>query len=292
MKTKAILATDLSQAADLLIQCSDFYKELGIKEITLFHALGVEYMNFYGYVNMDKTQNRLTELKAILDEKGFKSNIELKEGLPYFELESYTKGMDDAIIIAGSSGKGFLKGMVLGSTVNHLVKHTKQSILVIKCKEVQGDSNNISPELSCLTSNQCVLFPTDFSENAQHAFQFLLENVAPNAKTIDLLHVQDEQVMKYRSESEIKKYNETDEARLAEMKEKVFAISNANVRTEVVSGNPTQEILKRLKEHDCSLVVMGKQGKGFIEEFIVGSVTRKVLEESVINTLIIPNPQT
>ena len=291
MKTKAILATDLSQAADLLIQCSDSYKELGIREITLFHALGVEYMNFYGYVNMEKTQNRLTELKAILDEKGFKTNIELKEGLPYFELESFTKDMDDAIIIAGSSGKGFLKGIVLGSTVNHLVKHTKQPILVIKCKQVQGDAHHILPELSCSSLNQSVLFPTDFSENAQHAFGFLLENVAPNAKTIDLLHVQDDQIMKYRSESEIKKFNETDEARLAEMKEKIQAVSNANVRTDVVSGNPSQAILKRLKEHDYSLVVMGKQGKGFIEEFIVGSVTRKVLEESGINTLIVPNPQ-
>lgn len=238
MKTKAILATDLSQAADLLIQCSDYYKEFGIKEITVFHTLGVEYMSFYGLFNLDNTQKRLTELKAILDEKGFTTTIEMREGLPYFELDAYTKGMDDAIIIAGSSGKGFLKGMVLGSTVNHLIKHTKKPLLVVKCKEVKGDSKTVLPELSCSTSNQCVLFPTDFSEHAQQAFQLLLENIVPYAKTIDLLHVQDEQVMKHRSHSEIEKFNETDKVRLAEMKEKVLSVSNATVRTEVVLGNP------------------------------------------------------
>ncbi|MFN3996181.1 universal stress protein [Algoriphagus sp.] len=291
MKKKAILATDLSQAADLLIQCSAFYKELEIEEVILFHALGVEYMNFYGYVNLDKTQKRLSELKAILEEKGFKTSIELREGLPYLELEAFTKEMDDAIIISGSSGKGFLKGMALGSTVNHLIKYTRQPLLVVRCSEVKGDSNSISPELTCSTSNQCILFPTDFSENSQHAFQFLLENVAPNAKTIDLLHVQDQHVMKYRSESEIGKFNTIDIARLAEMKKKVMAVSKASVRTEVVLGNPTKEILNRIKELNCSLVVIGKQGRGFIEEFILGSVTRKVLEESGINTLIVPNPQ-
>lgn len=291
MKKKAIIATDLSKTADLLIQCSDLYKELGVEEIILFHALGVEYMNFYGYVNLDNTKKRLSELKAILEKKGFKTSVELREGLPYLELEAFTKGMDDAIIISGSSGKGYLKGMVLGSTVNHLVKHTKQPLLIVRCTEVQDDSNAISPAMSCATSNQCVLFPTDFSENAQYAFEFLLKNVAPYAKTVDLLHVQDEQVMKHRSDSEIEKFNETDKARLAEMKEKVMAVSKANVRTEVVLGNPTKVILNSIKEHNCSLVVMGKQGKGFIQEYIVGSITRKVLEESGINSLIVPNLQ-
>lgn len=291
MKKRAIIATDLSQAADLLIQCSDFYKELGFEEIILFHALGVEYMNFYGYVNLENTKKRLSELKVILEEKGFKTSVELREGLPYLELEAFTKEMDDAIIISGSSGKGYLKGMVLGSTVNHLVKNTLQPLLVVRCKEVPNDLNAISPLLSCSSSTQCVLFPTDFSEHSQHAFQLLLENVAPFAKTVDLLHVQDEQVMKHRSDAEIEKFNKTDQARLAEMKQKVIAVSKANVRTEVVLGNPTKVILNRIQKHDCSLVVMGKQGKGFIQEFIVGSVTRKVLEESGINTLIVPNPQ-
>lgn len=291
MIKKAIIATDLSQAADLLIQCSDFYKELGIEEIILFHALGVEYMNFYGYVNLDHTKKRLSELKAILDEKGFTTSIEMREGLSYLELETFGKEVSDALIISGSSGKGFLKGMVLGSTVNHLVKYAKQPLLVVRCQEVQDDPNTISPALACSTSNQCVLFPTDFSEHAQHAFQFLLENVAPYARTIDLLHVQDEQVMKYRSESDIEKFNETDKARLAEMKQKVMAVSKAEVRTEVVLGNPTKVILSSIKENSCSLVVMGKQGKGFIQEYIVGSVTRKVLEEGGVNFMIVPNPQ-
>lgn len=223
----------------MLIQCSDFYRELGIEKITLFHALGVEYMNFYGYVNLDNTKKRLVELKEILEKKGFQVTIEIREGLSYFELEAYAKKHNNAIIISGSSGKGFLKGMVLGSTVNHLIKHTTQPLLVVRCKEVADDHNVISPELTCSTSNQCVLFPTDFSEHAQYAFQFLLENVAPQAKTINLLHVQDEQVMTHRNEAEIEKFNQVDAGRLEELKQKIMAVSKAEVETEVVLGSPT-----------------------------------------------------
>lgn len=290
MKTHAILATDLSQASDLLIQCSDFYKDFGIKNISLFHALGVEYMNFYGYVNLEHTQNRLTELKSLLDNKGFETSIELREGLPYLELEDYTKTMKDAIIIAGSSGKGFLKGMVLGSTVNHLIKHTKQPLLVVHCKEAKDDKR-MAPKLTCSTTNNCVLFPTDFSENAQHAFEFLLKNVAPKASTIDLLHVQDEQIMKHRSKTDIEQFNQIDLDRLEAMKAQLASVSKASINNQVVLGNPTKVILNSITKNNCSLVVMGKQGRGFIQEFIVGSVTRKVIEESEANCLIIPNPQ-
>lgn len=39
MKEKALLATDLSEAADLLLDCTDQYKALGIDEITCFMPL-------------------------------------------------------------------------------------------------------------------------------------------------------------------------------------------------------------------------------------------------------------
>lgn len=50
-------------------------------------------------------------------------------------------------------------------------------------------------------------------------------------------------------------------------------------------------ILNSIKENKCSLTVMGKQGRGFINELIVGSVTRNILEESGTNYLIVPNPK-
>ncbi|MFN6946781.1 MAG: universal stress protein, partial [Cytophagaceae bacterium] len=236
------------------------------------------------------TKRRLIQLKEILEKKGFKTTIELREGLPYLELEAYTKNIDDAIIISGTSGKGFIKGMVLGSTVNHLIKHSKLPILIIRCIPVMEEENGFVPELACSNSNYSVLFPTDFSENSQHAFQLLLENVVSYAQKINLLHVQDKQVMKYRTDSDIEKFNETDKARLEELKQKILATSTLSVYTEVTSGNPTKVILDKIKENDCSLVVIGKHGRGFIEEFIVGSVTRKVLEESKTNFLIVPRP--
>ena len=48
MIKKAIVAPDLSDASEILLSCGDQYKDPGIEQITLFHALGVEYMNFAG----------------------------------------------------------------------------------------------------------------------------------------------------------------------------------------------------------------------------------------------------
>lgn len=153
-----------------------------------------------------------------------------------------TQEVNDALVIAATSGKGFLQGMVLGSTVNHLLRHTKLPLLVMRYEGDTDIHNKVTPILPCKPSNQSLLFPTDFSEHAQHAFEFLIANAAQHAKHITLLHVQDQLVMKYRTASEIEKFNLIDRDRLEEMKRKVEAISNADVQTHVMTGNPTMII--------------------------------------------------
>jgi nucleotide-binding universal stress UspA family protein len=45
-------------------------------------------------------------------------------------------------------------------------------------------------------------------------------------------------------------------------------------------GDASRVVLEQEQERDCDLIVMGKHGKGVLEELLLGSVTKHVLAES------------
>jgi nucleotide-binding universal stress UspA family protein len=60
------------------------------------------------------------------------------------------------------------------------------------------------------------------------------------------------------------------------------------VQTHYDPGHPIPAILAVLKSHDISLIVMGTQGKGFIQEISLGSVAHNVSRLASCPVLLIP----
>jgi nucleotide-binding universal stress UspA family protein len=53
-----------------------------------------------------------------------------------------------------------------------------------------------------------------------------------------------------------------------------------NVKTSVVIGDPTEEILKYAKSNDIDLIIMGNRGLGGIKSLFLGSVSSKVCNQT------------
>lgn len=288
MYTKAILATDLSKASDMLIDCSNYYKNLGIKKITLFHALGVEYMNFYGYVNLDSTKERLEHQKKSLESKGFEVDIVIKEGISYLELRAFSETDKDKLLIIGTRGKGYLREIVLGSTANYLIKKVNNPLLVMQCNEDLLDKN-VRPKLACNSTFGSVVFPTDFSQNSEKAFDYLKNVMNENFKEVSIVHVQGVPPKLDVLKGEEDNLTATNKALIEDLKNQLSKIYALKIDTFLLKGNPTKELLTFIEKSKSSLVIMGKHGQGFFSQMILGSVTRRVIEESRTNCLIVPN---
>jgi len=59
----------------------------------------------------------------------------------------------------------------------------------------------------------------------------------------------------------------------------------------VERGDARSLITARAADHGCTLIVMGKQGRSWLSEFILGSVTRLTLERSACDVLVVPQPR-
>jgi nucleotide-binding universal stress UspA family protein len=120
------------------------------------------------------------------------------------------------------------------------------------------------------------------------AFRHIREMAAAGVEKITLLHVQDKSRISPHLESRIEEFNRLDDARLKGMKDLLEREGKTEVSTVVKYGSPSLEILRLVEDMDIKLVVMGSQGRGYVKEFFLGSVSQNIARLSPSSVLLIP----
>ena len=164
-----------------------------------------------------------------------------------------------------------------------------------------------------------ILFATDLSKNARHAFNYAVSAAHSYGATITILHVMEEvspsanahlksfigeeswQVLQESHEQEarqilIGKQKEGAMIRnaLHEFCEQVQKdVEQCEIKTDdivVTKGNVVAEIIAETQNRGIDLIVMGYHSRGKLEEAVVGSTTRRILRRSKIPVLLVRLP--
>ena len=141
-----------------------------------------------------------------------------------------------------------------------------------------------------------VLFCTDFSENADFAFDYAYGIAKRDQGLLYLLHVVPDHPNKKFLESILDSIVLEDARKEYEHSlEKDFwdhylEKAGDGVKTETASrfGREAEEILKFAKNKQVDLIVLGTHGKTGIEQVFFGSVAEKVVRQSPIPVFVIP----
>ena len=136
-----------------------------------------------------------------------------------------------------------------------------------------------------------VLFPTDFSENADVAFTWVEQLVEYGARRVRLLHVQDQARIAPYLASQLDEFNHKDEKRLSMLASRLNMKGKADVVFDIRYGSPFSEIMRAAEEDESDLLVLGSQGRGFISELFLGSVSHNIARHAKCSVLIIPLPR-
>ncbi len=132
------------------------------------------------------------------------------------------------------------------------------------------------------------MFCTDFSDTAERAFPYVEEIVECGAKRVTLLHVQDRGRIEKYLKDRLGEFNEIDRERLQRLKKSLEQRGASQVQIELPYGLPIQEILRIAERENKSLIVMGSQGRGFIGEVFLGSVSHQVVRRAPVPVLLVP----
>jgi len=182
------------------------------------------------------------------------------------------------LLVLGARGASFMRHLMLGSTAERLIRKSDRPLLVVKQPPHERYRR--------------ALVAVDFSRSSL-ATLALARAVAPQADLV-LLHAYDVPFEEWMRTADVREdalqhYQVVARHRaLADMQ--VFLQSSglnpADVATVILKGDPTLRIIEQEQELDCDLIAVGKQGETMTEKFLLGSVTKHVLQQSQSDVLI------
>jgi nucleotide-binding universal stress UspA family protein len=225
------------------------------------------------HVEAERALNSLAE--DVVAAGGAVTERLLREGRVMDEILAAAASSD--LLVLGPRGVNPLRDFILGSTAERMARMIESPMLVVK-QDPQIPYEN-------------VLVPVDFSDYSAPALQFAAK-LAPSA-TLHVFHALDCPLQGILRSAGI-----TDEG-IAAYCDELHREANANM-AELTAGLPERTVLatvqpgdaraainERAATNNCTLIVMGKQGRSWLSEHIVGSVTRVVLERATCDVAVV-----
>ena len=141
-----------------------------------------------------------------------------------------------------------------------------------------------------------ILIAVDFSENSNYAFDYALELAKQFDAELTVMHVINEPIDLrgfYVPHISFEQLEKEIEAGAAGMMEKFCQERMGDYRnylTCLVNGIPYEEIIRKAKEIDASLIVLGTHGRTGLDHIIFGSTAERVVRSSPCPVLSIRLP--
>lgn len=278
---RAIYATDLSSANEAAVQNETGLECLGNIGVETIHLVTVIPSNVHaGMPGMDFAERRkrgLTRYRDVMEAAGFDVDTHVVRGSPYRRINGIAEAVHADLTVVGSRGKSPLDNRVIGSTVRNLARTTVASLLVNRVERSTADPDVVRKHLF-----ERMLFATDFSDNAQRAYD-AFSYLRHATREVTLIHV--------TSPKDPEPSGDTaPEDRLADL---AFDLEEWDIETQTMvrRGDPAREILAAEEEIEPATVLLGSRGQSRLRRLLLGSVSEEVVARATGNVFLVPPPR-
>jgi nucleotide-binding universal stress UspA family protein len=288
MFKRLLIANDLSQASHALMHCLEGLRAFGAQECLLLQCMDVKRPSSSS-VSFAKgvLHNLLQNEKALLEKTGYKVETRIVEGAAKNEIHRIATEENYSMIVVGAQEYSLASEWLVGGLAYEVIWFARKPVLLVRLEEGSDEELSCRKSLGCDFSNH-ILYPTDFSDNALQAFAYVVEMVVRGVKKVTLMHVQDRYRIHPYLEARLDEFNRIDVERLERLKEVLQKQGNVEVEILIKYGSPSVEVLTAVRELNVQLVVMGSQGRGYVQEFFLGSVSHHLARHSTSSVLLIP----
>lgn len=224
-------------------------------------------------------RTRLEELAATLHKHyGIHAQAATRIGRAHAEIADYARVVEAGLVVVGARGENTLLDLLLGSTAARVLRVATCPVLIVK---LQDEAQAYRDAVVAL----------DFSPASADA-PALGRALAPKAK-LELLHVYDDEIEARMREAKLDVDFIADYRRraLAEAETRLDALlgeQTGAVSRAVITGYPAAAICERIARLRADLVVLGRRGKGSLEEYLLGSVAKDVANAADCDVLLLP----
>ena len=150
MFEKILYPTDFSDVSKKALAYIMGMRKIGVNEVVVLRVIdqkrtefktlnvswpGKDVIDLFDEVNRTLEEDALNELKPIkskLSAAGFQVKLRVERGAPKFKILQVEEEENVSAIVLGSHGRSNIKEMLLGSVSEHVIRHCKKPVIVIK----------------------------------------------------------------------------------------------------------------------------------------------------------------
>ncbi len=291
---KILFPTDFSPHAQKIMDLIPELKRAGLQEAVFLHVINP--MKATRWIGVDEKFIERTRVEADRRLKGICENIasahgiavkcRVQLGVTHQEIARVAGEEKASLIIMGSHGHGYVRGALLGSNTQSVMRQAKVPLLIERFRRVESQGKEALDFVSGSLFGK-VLYPTDFSPNSQRAMQVIEQLQKDLTQEVVVVHIQDTRVLVPYLQEKLKEFNRIDTERLSAIKDRLNALGY-RVKTILKTGVPFREINAIAEEENVSLIVLGSHGKSNVREAYTGSETEFITLQHVRPVLVIP----
>lgn len=279
---KILLATDLSARGDRALDRAAQLANQWKAELVIVHALDGRGTSLSEAAYPLPSWRRITDPSTAIRDRIMRDlreevdqlKILIEKGEPAQVILDTASREDCDLIIVGLSQNGLVGQMLLGRTVEHLVRKSPVSVLVVKSRPAGAYRH--------------VLVGTDFTEESRYGLEVAACSFPDCQFTV--MHGFEMQYKAFLPDSmpsqestAMEKQSIEEFVRDAEIGDKV----RAHTRTLVEHGPPDLMLCRYVEEQHADLVVIGAYGRGFLFHLLVGGYTPRIVDSVPTDILLV-----
>lgn len=182
------------------------------------------------------------------------------------------------LIVTGYHKRGKIEELYAGSETIELLQRTSIPVLVHKYILPSGKVNERLFERPLLA--------VDWYPASERAIEFLL-GLNGVYRKVDVIHVASEKSLTGTSAMAVQKTRKESRKKLDEICA-AFLDEGIDAESHLYVGDVVEQIIRAARERGSSMIVAGTTGKGHLREKWLGSVPRKLVEESEFPIILVP----
>ena len=275
---RIVFATDLSDASETAMRSRTCLECLGRIGVTEVHLVTIVPDNVSSTLpGMDVVSNRHEALRSqreFFEAAGFTVETHVARGTPHRRINGFAEHLHADMVVIGSRGQSPLQNRLVGSTVRNVARTAVRPLLVERIT-ADGDGHAVVKEHLF----RDVLFATDFSTNADRAFEFIprLQGATERAT---LLHVHGHE----QRDEEMTAAQD----HLAELAAELETRMGIDVETNVREGGVVDEVLAEETRVGATVTVLGSRGQSRLRRLLLGNTSESVIAGGHNNVLLVP----
>lgn len=194
---------------------------------------------------------------------------EVRHGQPYEEILEHADDRNADLLVVGLSGEATSR---FGSTAERVVALSSRPVCTVPA------TDSVAEQSSSRIDD--VVVPLDGSDTAERAAEHALEFSERLGATVHALYVVDTTVYDLQDapRSIVGMLEESGEKTVTEFTQQAESVQVPST-WRVARGRPADEVHARVEAVEADLVVMGTRGRGGLPEQLLGSTTRRVLQD-------------